>query len=1240
MLTASLAQPNDREKKALESFMWILRRNEKGEPIFRNPTVGLEEAKSYTLSDKDRAWAQSFLDRYGVEAVEKRVEAFKTKRWTVSSHVRSGKQDAEVQAMKDGKKPNLGEVVPKSKGTKVVTQDDLSPMFARGEEVRVAVPKDADQRFINDAIRQAQGKERFGEFGKAAIDPANALIERTAEMGGVAGKFLNKFQPVVGEGLGSAATSMTIGLPAWGAQAITFLLDKDSQRRQNNGRDATAMDKVGAVGNLVMFFAPALKPLSTAAKASTLGANAPLGVKMALINELQNGLKSGAIDSKTIATAMMKSGIDSQYAAPLSKEVANTVLSITNTPKDDIVSALQKSLKQDDLSKTVPDAPEGIQIPKGDERDYYGHAFDPKGPLTKPRVIDESLLEPLGPKVSTVADDAAKGGTKGAQASTPTETPPGGQRPLSVQPDAVTGPSTIPTADILESAKPKAGGLGSKQSGAVSNTMIMDAVDSADSAFRNAFRGFHNFSEKLASGVEPVLDRIGRFFADIGGSHKSKIASEGAAGQQVRQELRRIFGDKSTILASNGEFLANTVKSHLGHLSKRQRAQILEDLVGRMIRGEPVTAQQQPILAAWAKINGGMIDESGRLGIRVDRYVGRDMTDTLVGEEIVFARGGERVTGTVTEVSDTGITVQANDARGSFVELGPNTLVGTRQLIDPEKFIPLYLTERAAAKLGSRKTKEFREAVNYLLETGQANTEKEAFDMIATVKGSSGVVEESGISRSKLRMPRSDVRLPEHFYEHDLLKITERHVDKAATDIAVSRMWGQDRSGLLKTLQEGGVETNAGRVQDLVDSVLGLRGVSEPFRGAKPITQNLASIAAVLKLGLTTAIRQTGQFSATVGTFGTKNTGKAIWDWATNPKSWAQMKADVRRLGGASQSQLELYARLTEDTSGLPALADKKLLLTGVKAMDHGQRFLSATAAHYAVKDALQAVAKGNKGAALRFLTEKVGFTLDDIKRIAKTGLSESDQALVVRTSEEVQGLSTRLEMSPFFLTGGGKEFFRFQSFNFLQLQNVAWMAKEAARGNPVPLARTVATSVVVGEVVADGIDLVRDAMSGEFGFDEDGRLRRRRGDWRGTELMEMGTFSEFGVRAVNNLLETGTLGMLEIPIGLYQSLDKGGISPEKRLAPTNQSLGVSAFRAMARFAKSEDDFMDKLGQAGIEFSSDESVEIRALYKAYHDGQSPRQVRPLGGGSSAAGLDIPAFKGDEIEPPVFKGIGN
>ena len=779
-------------------------------------------------------------------------------------------------------------------------------------------------------------------------------------------------------------------------------------------------------------------------------------------------------------------------------------------------------------------------------------------------------------------------------------------------PEVVTPKVTPVQAAAEELGKietPKMGGIKGKKKGVVSMDIaadnVMDAAESASRAFRSALDGVGNVGNWLARPLRSLTSSVERG-API--SVKAQIRNSGPVGNKAWQQMKQVFAHQRQIMGTNGEALAAAIKSEFPGRSKSGGTvhRFAEGLGKKLYNSDltNLTKAEQRIVATLKKLEFGILGEAKELGVRTTRHYGGD-PKIFIGEEVRFTHKGETVTGKVTDGNAKGLNVTLDDGSNAFINKGQ--VFQTRQLIEPGEYIPLYLKEGMAAKL-AKGGKKRDDAIKSLIDTGQADTAIEAGDMVDQLIAKDAIAEVDGLETSKLRKPRSMARLPGEYYDLNVLTAFERHFNSVAKDISQARVWGQNNIRLKELLAETkGTTEDSFRLQKLIEKSLGVkRDLDSPL--IKKINTVDGALTMFFKLGPWTAIKQPSQIAVTVGRFGAKNTAKSIWSNATS----ARVRNLVRVHGGASINTLETFVRLSGADHGLRKGANWWASATGIKAMDRTQRFIAAVAGDYAVQDALKAIRTTPKGIKedrhYRLLRDLFGFTDDDVLRMKKSGISDADRSKIFYTADEIQGITDDFNLPPNMTDNSTAGIlYRLQSFNVLQAQNVAGVLKEAASGNPLPAAKMAVAGAAVGEGIVQSLSALNSWLDGS----------------PNTELDEaLATYSSLdagriATRAFTNVIEAGQLGLFEVPLQMWRTATEG--APRQRVSPGASTI-TATFSALARASKSEDEFIEKVKQAGIEWGTDVVPVARKLYKRVHGGKTPRQMKPLKSKSKSSSL--------------------
>lgn len=352
-LTANQQSTDARTKKALASFLFILKRDPRtGESPLTNPVVDLAKTHGFVSLPEHFELAQRILATEGVEGLEERVEAFKAKRLALSVGRRRARSDKERReravpgtldtspapgspplSLSQGRERPLGE----------------TPLLAGQSESEAGrAAKAGSPRFV------PSGRDRDSVFvqGQRAID-----------------KFVE--ESVFGGTLQADVLAMVAKLPL-------ETLEKFRRANTVDLRTATRDEQRNALLQLV----------SGALDAGVFD--------VTVARVLDGKIAKASIGEVTDAVAAVQK-------APAPPKGTKT------KPTGGALEELTKRTRQDDLGKAIPESEGGIKIPKGDERDFYEPAFSGEKPLLAPRLRAVDDLERIVEPVSTRLSDILRG---------------------------------------------------------------------------------------------------------------------------------------------------------------------------------------------------------------------------------------------------------------------------------------------------------------------------------------------------------------------------------------------------------------------------------------------------------------------------------------------------------------------------------------------------------------------------------------------------------------------------------------------------------------------------------------------------------------------------------------------------------------------------------------------------------------------------------------------------------------
>jgi hypothetical protein len=784
-------------------------------------------------------------------------------------------------------------------------------------------------------------------------------------------------------------------------------------------------------------------------------------------------------------------------------------------------------------------------------------------------------------------------------------------------------------AKLREAMKKNAGGMNSKRRGAALNPTagMVDLIAGASGIFR-ARPG--STREQIAIGIRSILGNA---------SDMVKHYAKGS-GKRITQDMEWVATQAAAMQANLGLRLKEAIRSQYGRVpglthSSREALGLardsFNDIVSKVMRGDHLDKAQKKVWDTWVGINKELAEQGARNGVMVDRIVGDAKADkNMMGKRVGFIdpQGIPRE-GIVIE-TQAGFKIRTSE--GVFkLKYGESYVSET--LVDPEFYFPRELRQGIDELAHTVGTPEHQRWVEYLIERDLVDNAEDAQRLIQSTATKS-VVEVASPVRSRLRMRRYGDLMPPEFYNRNFAEVAERDIARKAMDIAWAKRWGK-RDEKLGELLTGLSDNQVRKVHEAIG--LGL-GQHQPFPAGKAVAFE-GLYQAVTKLsGLQTAVIQMSQLASNIGTLGTKAGMKGLWDVV---KPGAGDRRLMHRLQGLIEQDM-MSLQGFEDVGGA-AKAAGNLILSPMKFVDTQMRHIAAASGKFAVEDALKKIKfhgdvtatskAGNtinlKGetpnpigkpvdnASYRLLSDWFKFTDDDIKRMAKEGMSPDDLLMAGRGGVATQVTTRSLDTPVATLQVPVLRMaWRFKTFAYGQARIFGFAAKEAIKGNVTPLIRLTLASALAGEVTGQGKDLVMQAVA--WGMDKingegDAEAPKpKQESWEDT-LAKGETPQEKALaiaeRGWKNTLEAGTFGLYKDTFEMVDPEAPAWKSPMPPVFKTVQNVW-GAIKYAAENSDSEESFLDNLKQAGMDFTQKEIVPLKQFYQMNHGGRTFRQENP------------------------------
>lgn len=571
-----------------------------------------------------------------------------------------------------------------------------------------------------------------------------------------------------------------------------------------------------------------------------------------------------------------------------------------------------------------------------------------------------------------------------------------------------------------------------------------------------------------------------------------------SAGQQLASDVERVLNLSGAHALNLVDSIDQTVKETLGagYRILPQKRAALNAIAEKAVRGEwgKFTPEETKIWKSWVEVNRALIDEAQARGVMVDRVVDRFVPPQMKGERIwFFDRLAETpketfgvVEGIVLDGRGNSVAIDVRMDGGEIRRLNQWEKYSSRQLVPPERYFPKVLKDDVYDLLqtGPREGMSAKESAEYekLMEsverqTGAANRAEaeairaEIFDPKSEMKAVTG-----GVAR--IERPRIPFELDPEFYETDFYAVVSGHIQSATKRLTMAQVWGQDGVRFAQLAQKLGPEMD--HLTNEVKVAIGDTGMlSESQKKLQTLARAEGASQALAKLtGIGTAIVQIGQTAATSGIYGNKAYFQA---WAKYLQSasmgvrgdWGEIHR-VRMSGAIENSVLEM-ASIDGASDVAQKLADIGLTVTGVKPVDILFRYHAAMTGRIAAEDAVRALKRGVDGkivqdAKYRLLKDWMLFDDKAMERLADTKQLTDDDLVMAYHA----GAKTQIRNRAADLPSVGSRMpilrvlTRFQQFNYGQVKILGWAAKEAAKGNVIPLGRMVVAYAAVGYVTTE----------------------------------------------------------------------------------------------------------------------------------------------------------------------------
>jgi hypothetical protein len=544
---------------------------------------------------------------------------------------------------------------------------------------------------------------------------------------------------------------------------------------------------------------------------------------------------------------------------------------------------------------------------------------------------------------------------------------------------------------------------------------------------------------------DTVLESVMQFLRPAG----STLAKSGPEGKQIRDLIAQATDDGEVRAGQRTERLED---SGLGRLSREERHELVDVLEGRT---EPGDATEAVARAARAirEITDEMAEEAEIAGVMVRETVtvrpGDPRPDNLTPAETARLDRGRNVEKRVVRPFKRRrnyfphVMPPARQLRDVTLERVRQELTGrTADAAKPQRTLPGGASQvrrdviANLVRMGVRRdtasaTKflneyvEFLESarvpaslVQYLLDTGQAQTKAQAISRLSTYR------QEQVRRQGSLEYARQ-VHLP--FWDPDPARVLPHFVRAGSVRLAQIEEFGQENEEideLVKRMAERAAADDVAGMRKIVDEILGM--VNEPDTKAARLARLLRTLQGY-KLGLA---------QVTNATQGVLNSWLAADAGSMLAGVRGAMRREGRRFatrsGAALDSALGDILRVSEDG----ALA-QFLRATGFSATERLNRVIAANAgAHWAQKLYRRLQATGGRDAFARERLAELG--LDPDRLLDRGGPDEGDILLAAKKFSDMTQFRNRVEDVPAWAsTTWGKVLFQFKTFAYNQMRLV-----------------------------------------------------------------------------------------------------------------------------------------------------------------------------------------------------------
>ncbi len=715
-----------------------------------------------------------------------------------------------------------------------------------------------------------------------------------------------------------------------------------------------------------------------------------------------------------------------------------------------------------------------------------------------------------------------------------------------------------------------------------------------------------DFLSKVEYGEKPryvsnVARSIKEYWIAVTGRYTDRLKMLGDVGEDVSKDIYSIFDDSAHMSATYGWRMKKAIQKAYGRLymfnSEAQQA-LTGGLVRKIEAGRRLSSREAQVWKEWVEIVKDIKAKATEYGVGVPAVVGR-LPKNIEGKIIWYVKDGRIYKGIIEKVNDNSVIVKGG------TELKAGEPIVREQLVEEEVYFMRALKEDVMRDLGRKGSAIQREAIEHLKKEYKLHTDHQALAMIREFLDSQEKTTVSLTSpvRSRLSFQRLDIKFPEHFYDRHFLRQAHKYIEATAREISIAKHWGMGMTNLANRLSTTTRDV-ASEIEGIIDALFG-RGLKMSHMGLR-----LASIegmyTAFTKLTMPiTALIQLAQTGSVISILGLRNYMSAVKSLMKDLVTGRHLIEEIQKSGTVDQTVLELWG--FSDMGGLPREIVSVSLIQ-LSALDKLNRLIGAQAGIIAGQKMIKAINFNSLNYKetwqYRTLTEYGHFKEADIRRMQSGNYTELDIVRLMSMGVKPNVRVRPVDLPPVMQTFLGRIVGRLKTFHYGQYVNVNFVLSEARRGNFVPAARLLLSSVIIGEGVQATREFLRSLTKSER--ERDNLIKDAETAWEYYKKGLIGKGNRHVIDSiVGRVLDAGSAGLYGV---IFEAFHPKESWKEIHKPPAYRSI-ENVIGAIIKGVEKEKDLIKMLREAFYDISNEEILWVREIHKALHKGKTRKQVK-------------------------------